>query len=210
MLAIRTDNMVTVFNLRRNGASGGMLLKVTRAIFSLLTAMDIRLQITHVPGVENILTDALSRMDVVGDYSLTQEMFRKATTDLSVTPTIDLFATTSNHKLQRFAALPGRNGEGVEVRDALSIPWTNEVPYLFPPVQLIPRVLQKLRMDAVKEAVLVFPLWPSQPWWSLLPDSVVKMVELGQSTAVLVRGPSLTVEHKLPPGAFAMAKLRFA
>jgi hypothetical protein len=48
-LAVRMDNMVTVFNLRRQGASGGMLLKATRAKFSLLTAMDIRLQISHVP-----------------------------------------------------------------------------------------------------------------------------------------------------------------
>jgi hypothetical protein len=186
-----------------------VLLKVTRAIFSLLTAMDIRLQITHVPGVENALADSLSRMDAVGDYSPTQEMFRKATTDLSVTPTIDLFATTSNHKLQRFAALPGRNGEWAEVRDALSIPWTDEVPSLFPPVQLIPRVLQKLRLDAVREAVLVFPLWPSQPRWSLLQDTLVKMVELGESSAVLTRAPSLTVEYNLPPGTLAMAKQRF-
>jgi hypothetical protein len=149
-------------------------------------------------------------MDVAGDYSLAQEMFRKSIADLSVTPTIDLFATADNHKLPRFAALPGRNADGAEALDALSFPWTDEVPYLFPPVQLIPRILQKLRMDAVKDAVLVFPLWPSQPWWSLLQDFMVKMVEIGESAAVLLRGPSLTVEHKLPPGSFAMARLRFA
>jgi hypothetical protein len=139
--------------------------------------------------------------------SLLLSGFVKSITDLSVTPTKDLFATTSNHKLQRFAALPGRNGVGAEVLDALSIPWTNEVPYLFPPVQLIPRVLQKLRTDAVREAVIVFPPWPSQPWWFLLQDSLVKVVELGESSGVLTRSPSLTVEHKLPPGTFAMAKL---
>jgi hypothetical protein len=201
--------MVTVFNLRRQGASGGMLLKATRAIFSLLTVMDIRLQISHVPGVENNFTDALSRMDTAGDYSLSQDLFRRATARLSITPTIDLFATAANHKLPRYASLAGRHAGSAETIDALSIPWTGETPYLFPPVQLIPRVLQKLRMDGVKEAVLVCPHWPSQPWWPLMRESLVSMVALGDSQAVLRRGPSLTVEHKLPPGQFAMARLRF-
>jgi hypothetical protein len=38
---------------------------------------------------------------------------------------------------------------------------------------------------------------------------MVKMVVLGDSQAVLKCGPSLTVEHKLPPGKFGMATLRF-
>jgi hypothetical protein len=129
-LVIRTDNMVTVFNLRWQGASGGKLLEATRAIFTLLTAMDIRLQVSQVPGVENAFTDALSRMDTAGDYALDSEVYRRAIASLSVTPTIDLFAARANSKLPRFAALPGRNAQGAEVLDALGIPWTGETPYL--------------------------------------------------------------------------------
>jgi hypothetical protein len=71
-------------------------------------------------------------------------------------------------------------------------------------------VLQKLRTERVREAVLVFPLWPSQPWWNLMQENLVSMVELGDSLSILKRGPSLTAEHKFPPGKFGMAKLRFA
>jgi hypothetical protein len=56
-LALRTDNMVTVFNLQRIGA-GETLLHETRQIFSLLTQENIRLTVAHVPGIQNDLTDA--------------------------------------------------------------------------------------------------------------------------------------------------------
>jgi hypothetical protein len=148
-------------------------------------------------------------MDTAGDYNLSQDLFRRATAQLSITPIIDLFATAGNHKLPRYASLAGRHAGSTETIDAFSISWTGETPYLFPPVQLIPRVLQKLRVDGVKVEVLVCPLWPSQPWWSLMREGLVRMAVLGDSQAVLRRGPSLTVEHKLPPGRFGMAKLRF-
>jgi hypothetical protein len=36
-IAVQTDNMVTVYNLRRQRAPDGKLLQATRAVFSLLT-----------------------------------------------------------------------------------------------------------------------------------------------------------------------------
>jgi hypothetical protein len=68
-LAVKTDNMVTVFNLQRQGASETLLYE-TRQIFKLLTKWDIRISVTHIPGKENVVADALSRMDPVGDYEL--------------------------------------------------------------------------------------------------------------------------------------------
>jgi hypothetical protein len=64
-LSVRTDNMVTVFNLQRQGASQ-----------SLLRKMDVRLMVTHILGVENEVADALSRMDKIKNYSLKEEYFR--------------------------------------------------------------------------------------------------------------------------------------
>ena len=60
-LTIQCDNLVTVYNLQRQGA-GLALLDATREIFSLLTELDIRLHVQHIPGVENVHVDALSRM----------------------------------------------------------------------------------------------------------------------------------------------------
>jgi hypothetical protein len=68
-MTIRSDNSVTVFNLQRQGA-GIALLRLTRKIFSLLLEMDIQIESCHIPGKDNNLADALSRMHTAGGYSL--------------------------------------------------------------------------------------------------------------------------------------------
>jgi hypothetical protein len=98
-IAVRTDNMVTVYNLRRQRAPGVKLLQATRAMFSL-------------PGVDNDFADALSRMDTAGDCELLPDVFQDGVRAMGVRPSIDLFASRFNHELARFVALPGRSVEG--------------------------------------------------------------------------------------------------
>jgi ribonuclease HI len=104
-LTVRTDNTVTVFNLQRQGASQPLLYETD--------ARPASVRVTHIPGVENEVADALSRMGKVGDYSLKEYS------------------------------------------------WAGELPYAFPPVQHIPRVLQKIRKER-GAAVMVIPEWPSR------------------------------------------------
>jgi hypothetical protein len=66
---------------------------------------------SHVPGVNSVLTDTLSRMDTAGDYELRPDVFRDGTRARGSNPTIDLFASRYNHKLARFAALPDTEGQ---------------------------------------------------------------------------------------------------
>jgi ribonuclease HI len=203
-LSVRTDNMVTVFNLQRQGASMSLLYE-TRQIFSLLQRMDVRVSVTHIPGIENVMADALSRMDRVGDYSLGKEWYDRGVECLGVRPTLDVFASCNNAKCQRFLALPGRYSKGAVALDALRYSWEGELAYAFPPVQLIPRVLQKIRLE-VGEAVLVVPEWPSRPWWNMLQGCVRKQVRLGKAEEVLEKGPTMTARRaKLPPGNMLMA-----
>jgi hypothetical protein len=110
-LAIRSDNMVTVFNLQRQGASES-LLHETRRIFSILQKLDIRISVTYLPGKENVTADSLSRMDLVGDYELGKEVFEEALGLLGVRPTVDAFANRNNHKCDRFWSLPGPLSNG--------------------------------------------------------------------------------------------------
>ena len=207
-MTVRTDNMVTMHNLRRQRASGGLLLQKTQKIFSLLTKLDIRIFPEHIPGVQNTLTDALSRMHKAGDYVLRKEVFEIAVKELNVQPTIDLFADMDNHKVQRFMSIPGRRATGSCGLWALNCPWKGEVPYAFPPVQLIPKVIQKLRLE-VRQAILVVPEWPSLPWWNLMEMSARKIKLLGPSDLVLVKGPSMPQDRKLPPGMILMVHMSF-
>jgi hypothetical protein len=199
--------MVTVFNLQRQGASESLLYE-TRQIFSFLLKMDIRLQITHVPGVENVTADALSRMDVAGDYELKLEFYQRGVHFLRINPSLDLFATANNNKCQTFLALPGRRATGARALDALRYSWDGQTVYAFPPVQLIPKVLQRIRMERLQHVVMVFPEWPSRPWWNSLQELVVTQVRLGDAQMVLAPGPTMADNRaKLPPGNILMAHL---
>jgi hypothetical protein len=204
-LSVQSDNAVTVFNLRRQGA-GPALLHMTREIFKLLQTLDIRLSVSHIPGVANVIADAFSRMEVTGDYALSADVYMNAIRTMEVRPTIDLFAHSKNNKCPRYAALRGSLAGQAEVWDAFSIRWSNEIPYIFPPVQLIQNVLQKIQVERVT-ALVVLPHWPSQPWWGLLRPMARMVLELGKTEHVLVPGPAMTASDtvkKLPPGLLLM------
>jgi hypothetical protein len=197
-MTIRSDNTATACNLQRQGA-GKPLLKLTREIFKKLM-MNIRVTAMHMLGVENVLTDALSRMEATGDYELKTEAVRL----LQVYPTIDLFASRKNAKSERFVVRPGPLQQGAMAVDAFSLPsWDLGVLYLFPPVQVIDRVLQRLQMEKIK-----VQKWTSQPWWNLFAGMAKSTVELGKMADVLVPGPLMTASKskaQLPPGNPIMA-----
>ena len=207
-LTVRSDNTVTVYNLQRQGA-GIALLDLTRAIFSLLQQLDIRIHVCHIPGVENVLADHLSRMEATGDYSLKQELFVQGCKMLQTMPTIDLFAHARNAKCTRFVSLSGSLQTGSLYQDAFSRSWKDEIPYLFPPVQIVDRVLQRVREENLK-AIIVVPKWTSKPWWGTFRPMAKMVVELGRSDLILPPGPSMTSsksKKELPPGHFLMALL---
>jgi hypothetical protein len=164
---------------------------------------------SHVPGVDGDFADVLSRMNTAGDYELLPDVFQDEVRALGVKPSIDLFASRFNHRLARFIYLPGKPAGGAVAEDAMMFNWSRETSYVFPPDQIVVRVLQKLERDRVASAVGVVPAWPSQPWWILLQGHVVSRRDLDVSTEILRRGPSLTTEHKLPSGRLLMARLRF-
>jgi hypothetical protein len=209
-LMIQSDNAVTVYNLQRQGA-GLALLHMTREIFSLLEKLDIRLCVRHIPGDQNELTDALSRLEPTGDYELRQDVFDHAMRTLQVTPTADLFAASHNAKCRRFWAWKqhqARGASGINAFDLQS--WKQEpLPYLFPPVQLLGEVLQRIT-DERMTAILVLPKWPSRPWWGLFRPLAKVVLELGNAKEVLRPGPAMTQspkKKKLPPGMFLVALL---
>jgi hypothetical protein len=111
-------------------------------------------------------------------------VFRDGARALGSNPTIDLFASRYNHKLARFAALPGKSAGRAVVEDALMFSWKGEIP-AFPPVQVVARVLQKLGRDGVASALVVVPAWPSQPWWNLFQSHAVAQRDLGDSNEIL-------------------------
>jgi hypothetical protein len=162
------------------------------------------------PGKGNVLVDALSRIEVTGDYALDQGVFQQAVQLLGVVPTVDLFAHKFNNKLPRFVAMDGLLAEGAIWTGAFSFTWRGELVYAFPPVQLVGRVLQRVQEENLC-AVVVVPKWPSHWWWSVFLAKQVRMVELGMSKQVLHPGLAMTGSHvtlELPPGLLLMALVK--
>ena len=113
-----------------------------------------------------MIADSVSRTKPIeSEWSLDQASFRwilNKVPDLQ----IDLFATGDNHKLPLYIS-PNLDPKAVTM-DALSIDWDKwERIYLFPPVNLLMKVLPKLRQFKGKVA-LVAPWWPKSNWFPLL------------------------------------------
>ena len=69
-------------------------------------------------------------------------------------PDIDLFASRINHQLPKYISfLPDSEAFAI---DAFSHQW-NMFAYIFPPFNLIPRVLSKLQEDKTEKALVIVP-----------------------------------------------------
>jgi hypothetical protein len=146
-------------------------------------------------------------MEITGDYEVKTWVFSQGIGLLGIIPTIDLFSHNLNHKLPRFVSMPGPLSQGALSTDAFSHAWTGEIPYIFPPVQLLGLVFQKIIAEQIM-AVVVLPKWPSLPWWTMFLMTQIRTLELGPSEAVLLPELAMTgssVTMNLPQGLFLMA-----
>lgn len=125
----------------------------------------IHLTAAYVPGACNQEADELSRnFNEDTEWSLCLNTFNKI---LQKFPdmTVDLFASNSNHKLQKYVSYtPDTQALAV---DAFSLHLSNDLFYVFPPSSLVARILQKIEEDGT-EAVLVCPVWTTQCWLAAL------------------------------------------
>ncbi|CAJ0930062.1 unnamed protein product, partial [Ranitomeya imitator] len=120
----------------------------------------------HIPGVENWAADFLSREGLAaGEWSLHPEVFHQICLRWG-TPDVDLTASRINRKVPQFVSR-SRDPLAVGV-DALAIPWSQfELPYLFPPLPLLPKLLKKIKAEGVP-VILIAPDWPRRAWFAEL------------------------------------------
>ena len=78
---------------------------------------------------------------------------------------MDLFATFQNKKTQLFCLWMIH--QQAFATDAMSVSWQNMFANAFPPIQMIPRVLQHMKKFHCK-IILIAPHWPRQYWFPQL------------------------------------------
>ena len=116
----------------------------------------------HLLGRLNILAD-LSRVKIRStEWTLNDAIVQKFFLHWGV-PKIDLFATEQNRKVQMFFSW--QPSQLAFATDALSISWESMEAYAFPPLTLIPKVLQHMKSFRC-QLILTAPQWPRRSWYT--------------------------------------------
>ena len=58
--------------------------------------------------------------------------------------------------------------------DAFSFCWREFKPYIFSPFSLLGRILTKLKVEEVPDALVIAPWWPTAHWYPPLPQLLVQ------------------------------------
>ena len=124
-------------------------------------AHNIWLSASHIAGSSKKEADFLSRPPTDNhDYSLSQAAFDKLVHYLDIRPQVDLFVSRVTHKLKPYVTA---NYDPLAMHaDAFTLTWRGCI-YVFPPICLIGKVVDKLIADEVEVALLITPFWPGLP-----------------------------------------------
>jgi hypothetical protein len=188
VLLLQTDNQTVEYSLRRWRATPA-LLHLVRTIFQLLTQLKIKLKTIHIPGLENKEADSLSRLAWRGDYRINPSVLILTMNTLNFFPEIDLFATRTNKQCQRYCSLL-KDRHAIGKKGAFSINWSNQNLLIHPPIELIPRILKKMKMEP-STALFLMPEWCKDKYRALFP-TVINEMNLGPCNLVLEMGKSMT------------------
>ena len=118
---------------------------------------DIWITASYIPGKENY--------DVDTEWMLNQQIFIKIISKFQFQPEVDLFISKLNAQLLVFVSYYP-DPEAMHI-DAFSISWQGRPFYAYPLFAIIVKVLHKIVL-VVATGIIVISNWPTQPWYSLL------------------------------------------
>jgi hypothetical protein len=176
-LDILTDNTTALSVLRRYGSRLAPLGRAMEPLLQLVVQRRLVLQARHIPGEQNTAADFLSRVSSTPDNSWSLRwataawLLARWATQFS--PTIDFFASDSHHLHHRFCSVVmnhtrKRRWVSRPCRDAFSMVWENEQPWVTPPINLINRVVGRFLDDRPTASVWITPYWPTRAWFAVL------------------------------------------
>ena len=169
-LRIATDNSTTLYAINKQGSTKPYLNDIAREIWHFAIDRDIWLSAVHCPGKLMPADEASRVFDDNIEWTLSDSLFDVICARFGQ-PSIDLFASRLNNKVDRYAAW--HVDPGAVWIDSFAEKWSNEFFYAFPPFCVIARTVQKCIQDEA-EGILVVPDWPSQPWYTLLNRYIVQ------------------------------------
>ena len=167
VVQVLCDNTSAIAAIRKNASVTFPLSAISELIWKRRSQLQWTLTIGHIQGSYNVIADQLSRRkELPSEWSLSPKDFQRVLSRNRFLQ-VDLFATSLNNQLRAYMS-PCPDKKAVAV-DALTAPWDKwQHIYLFPPTNLISRVLPKLTDSRVESAILITPDTPTRPWYMSL------------------------------------------
>ena len=185
---LKSDNATTVAYVNNLGGPVAPLYAIARETLTLCAVEGISLRVAHVPSVDNVVPDRLSRLQDRQDWMLAPWAFQ-ALDCLWGPHSVDRFASPANAQMSRFNSRHW--SEGCLAPDTLAQDWEGVSNWVCPPFALLPEVVQKLRGSAA-QATIVCPWWPAQPWMQ-------ELLLMATAAPILIPQAAITPGRTFPP-----------
>ncbi|KAK2551482.1 hypothetical protein P5673_027670 [Acropora cervicornis] len=172
LVKVFCDNSTAVTYINNLGGMVPSLHAVSKSIWEWCFAHHCVLEAFHIPGSSNLQADSLSRQYNRNlEWKLHPTVFKWISNSLFV-PDIDLFASRLNFQTSVYVSwCPDPGAWAV---DAFSFCWREFKPYIFPPFSLLGRILTKLKVEEVPDALVIAPWWRTAHWYPPLLQLLVQ------------------------------------
>ena len=199
------DNTTAIKYLNKMGGRKKLLNKLAKDIWLWCIERNIWLSAFFIKGTSNLTADALSRFKLNADmeWMVSKDIFDKIMLKFGPCD-IDLFASKYNYRLENYVSFgPDVNAFAI---NAFSLTWNNFYAYLFPPFSVLSAVLQKICQEKAT-AVIVAPLFSTQPWFPLLLQLVCDQPYILPKVEIFLTNPQSNQMHHLQKMRLAVFKI---
>lgn len=183
-MLIRSDNSTVVSAINSGFSKSPSLRLVLREIIDWCLKKNIVLKAEHVPGVDNVLADSLSRFIDKDDWRLCRSVVTRLFVEFGSVD-IDRMASSWSKVVPRFNSLYW--DADVESVDCFTVSWSATRNWVFPPFYLVDRVLAHIKFCNAW-ALVILPQWVGRPWWPVVCNEAKDIV-------VLPRKPDLLTHY---------------
>ncbi|XP_067359029.1 uncharacterized protein [Channa argus] len=165
---VHTDNTTTASYInRQGGVRSSRLLSIARRLLLWAHSHLRSIRAVYIPGVLNTAADTMSRGGPrPGEWVLHTELVQEVWSRFGRAE-VDLFAAKVNAQCPLWFSLRARDSPPLGVDAFSHRPWPRRLLYAFPPVPLIPRLLDRVREEYLT-VILVAPRRVGAPWFPSL------------------------------------------
>ena len=193
---VRSDSTTVVQYLNKQGGTRSpQMCYRTWDLWNWAIENQMHIKAAHILGRKNQLADQLSRNRVLPtEWTLNRTIVLKLF-HLWGQPMIDLFASAENRQAPIFCSW-SPHPQALAL-DALTISWDRMYAYAYPPLCLIPKVLQHMRLYKC-QIILIAPQWPRRHWYTELFQFLVDCPRKLPVQKNLLHQPKSKINHPNP------------